>query len=122
MARSEALKKAQKKYSQSNKGKSARLRAVYRSHAKTFVENADEKDLNWIQQLINKRKSQIQMKLATLGRKFLGWLFCVIYSVETVILWSSNLFLVNNYMYWNATKGLIYQYLFNSYFPYNYIC
>lgn len=59
MARSEALKKAQKKYSQSNKGKSARLRAVYRSHTKTFVENADEKDLNWIQQLINKRKSQI---------------------------------------------------------------
>ena len=60
MARSEALKKAQQKYAKSDKGKSARLKAVYRSHAKTFVENADEKDLNWIQQLIDERKNQIK--------------------------------------------------------------
>ena len=62
------------------------------------------------------------MKLATLGRKFLGWFFCVIYSVETVILWSSNLFLIDNYMYWNAIKGLIYQYLFTFFVDFYTIC
>ena len=62
------------------------------------------------------------MKLATLGRKFLGWLFCVIYSVETVILWSSNCILIDNYMYWNATEVLIYKHLFNFFIDFFTIC
>ena len=68
MARTEAEKAAQRKYARSDKGRKARQKTVWKSHAKGFIkEYATASDLKELQKLIEEKEKDLKKQQKTLA-------------------------------------------------------
>ena len=72
MARTEAEKAAQRRYARSDKGRKARQKTVWKSHAKGFIkEYATLNDLKELQMLIEEKEKSLKKQQKTLDISYI---------------------------------------------------